>query len=153
MVRRIPRWLARAPIPLYRHGFGRLLGSRVVMLEHRGRRTGQPRYVVLEVVDRRPGHIRVSGYGERSHWYRNVVARPDVRVWTGPLTACPAHATVLPAEQTWSVLEDYRAGHRRAARALGRALGIADLARGTTLPTTVADRLPVVDLALGPTTA
>jgi deazaflavin-dependent oxidoreductase (nitroreductase family) len=149
MVRRIPRWLARAPIPLYRHGLGRLLGSRMVMLEHQGRHTGQPRYVILEVIDHPPGHIRVvSGYGNRSQWYRNLQAHPHVRVWTGPLAACPAHATVLSPEQGRSVLETYRAQHQRAARTLGRTLGIDDLTRGTPLPATITSRLPVVDLTL-----
>ncbi|MDG4803790.1 nitroreductase family deazaflavin-dependent oxidoreductase [Micromonospora sp. WMMD980] len=83
--RRIPRWLARAPIPLYRNGLGRLLGRRLMMLEHRGRRSGLPRYVVLEVVDREPGALFLaSGYGPASQWFRNVRADPAVRVWTGP---------------------------------------------------------------------
>jgi hypothetical protein len=43
--------LARAPIPLLRHGFGRLLGPRFLLLEHLGRHSGLPRYVALEVVD------------------------------------------------------------------------------------------------------
>ena len=151
MVRRIPRWLARAPIPLFRHGLGRLLGPRVVMLEHRGRRTGQARYVVLEVVDRQPGHVRVvSGYGTRSQWYRNVMADPHVKIWTGRLAGSPALATALPAADTRQVLEDYRRRNARAARALGRTLAIDDLARGGPLPDTVAERLPIVDLALSP---
>ena len=46
------RWLVRAPINLYRVGLGFLFGTRLLMLEHVGRRTGARRYVVLEVVDR-----------------------------------------------------------------------------------------------------
>jgi hypothetical protein len=42
--------LVRAPIWLYRHGLGWLFGSRLLMLEHVGRKSGQPRYVVLEVI-------------------------------------------------------------------------------------------------------
>ncbi|WP_190820398.1 PNPOx family protein [Saccharopolyspora pogona] len=52
-----PRWLARAPIPLYRRGLGWLLGIRIMMLEHRGRRSGQLRYAVLEVLGREPGAL------------------------------------------------------------------------------------------------
>ncbi len=64
MTRRIPRSLARLPIALYHWGFGPILGPRLVMLEHRGRTTGQRRYVILEVIDRQPESIIVvSGYG------------------------------------------------------------------------------------------
>lgn len=77
MTRRIPRILARAPIPLYRAGFGFLLGRRLTMLEHRGRISGLPRYVVLEVLERDDdGLVVVSGYGDRAQWYRNVLAHP-----------------------------------------------------------------------------
>jgi len=40
---RIPRWLARFPIPLLRHGFGWVLGPRFLLLEHIGRHTGLAR--------------------------------------------------------------------------------------------------------------
>lgn len=61
MAQMVDRWVARAlrnrrlvrsPIWLYRHGLGWLLGPRVLMLEHVGRKTGEPRYVCLEVVQR-----------------------------------------------------------------------------------------------------
>lgn len=92
VVRRIPRWLARAPIPLFRRGYGWLLGPRV-LLEHRGRRTGRARYAVLEVVGREPGALYVvSGYGRHAQWFRNVRVAPRVRVWTGALRAAPARA-------------------------------------------------------------
>ena len=45
------RWLVRAPIWLYRAGLGFVFGSRFLLLQHRGRRTGQVRQVMLEVVD------------------------------------------------------------------------------------------------------
>ena len=74
MTRRLPRWLARAPIALYHWGLGPALGRRLMMLEHRGRTTGERRYVVLEVIEREPHSIIVaSGYGRSSQWYRNIV--------------------------------------------------------------------------------
>jgi deazaflavin-dependent oxidoreductase (nitroreductase family) len=150
MVRRIPRRLARAPIPLLRHGFGWLTGGGLVLLEHRGRSSGLLRQVVLEVVGRDPEHVRVvSGYGAAAQWYRNVLAEPRVRVWIGRHRAVPGVAVSLPAERAWSVLEDYRARHPRAARALGRTLDIAELARGGQLPADIAERLPVVEVELG----
>ncbi|MDA3627420.1 nitroreductase family deazaflavin-dependent oxidoreductase [Saccharopolyspora sp. WRP15-2] len=145
MVRRIPRWIARAPIPLFQRGFGWLLGSRFMMLEHRGRRSGEPRYAALEVLDREPGALLlVSGYGPKSQWFRNVVADPEVRVWTGRLRGVPARAVVLPADEARERLEQYRRAHARSAAALGRTLGIEELASPEPLPDDIAERLPLV---------
>ena len=47
------RWLMRAPVALYRAGWGWLLGRRFVMIEHLGRASHEPRFVVVEVVDRK----------------------------------------------------------------------------------------------------
>ena len=79
------RAFVRAPITLYRHGLGWVLGRRVLMLEHTGRRSGKARFVCLEVVDR-PGPGRVvivSGFGERAEWYRNLLADPACFVSAG----------------------------------------------------------------------
>src|SRR3954462_11665890 len=84
VVRRIPRWLARAPIGVFRCGLGWLFGGRLVMVEHTGRTAGRRRYVVLEVVEQEPGAVvLVSGYGRASQWLRNVVVEPRVRLWYG----------------------------------------------------------------------
>ncbi|MBB5154566.1 nitroreductase family deazaflavin-dependent oxidoreductase [Saccharopolyspora phatthalungensis] len=145
MVRRMPRWLARAPIPLYRHGLGWLLGSRIMMLEHRGRLSGKRRYAVLEVLDREPGAlILVSGYGPSSQWFRNVGETPEVRVWHGHVRATPARATVLPAAEARAILARYREAHPRTATSLGKILGVADLIDPAPLPPDIADRLPLV---------
>ena len=74
--------LVRAPIWLYRARLGFLSGSRTLMLEHVGRKSGARRFVVLEVV----GHpapdtyVVASGFGERAQWFRNLIANPQVRV-------------------------------------------------------------------------
>lgn len=149
MVRMIPRPLARAPVPLYRYGFGWLLGRRFAMLQHRGRVSGLARQVVLEVLTHRPGHLTVvSGYGTRAQWYRNILADPQVRVWTGRLRGVAAVATPLPADEALAVLEEYRRRHPRATRALGRLLGIPDLTTTGPLPRDLPGRLPLVDVAL-----
>lgn len=89
--------MARAPIGLYDAGYGRLLGERVLMLQHTGRRTGLPRFVVLEVVRRLPGHryVVAAGMGETSDWYRNVAEDPHVRVWAGRQRDVPGTPTPI----------------------------------------------------------
>jgi deazaflavin-dependent oxidoreductase (nitroreductase family) len=153
MVRRIPRWIARLPVPLFRHGWGRIMGSRLALLEHRGRITGRPRQVVLEVLTRETGClIVVSGYGAQAQWYRNILADPAVRVWSGDITDRPALAVPLPHEESRRILADYRARHPRAARALGRVLAIPELVAGSPLPATTAERLILVQIILDPAT-
>jgi len=71
---------------LYRIGLGRLLGQRFLLLEHRGRRSGRLRRVVVEVVRRDPDRdawIVASAWGERTQWYRNLLAQPEAMVQVG----------------------------------------------------------------------
>ena len=76
------RQLVRAPIWLYRARLGLLFGTRLLMLEHTGRTSGQQRYVVLEVVDHPwPDRwIVASGFGERAQWVRNIQVDPRVQI-------------------------------------------------------------------------
>jgi deazaflavin-dependent oxidoreductase (nitroreductase family) len=79
----IRRRLFRSPIRLYRWHLGFLLGRHFLLLEHRGRKTGKPRYVVLEVVDyddTHDGFVVAVGFGATSDWYRNLRADPHARV-------------------------------------------------------------------------
>jgi hypothetical protein len=82
------RWVVRVPVGLYRARLGFLLGPRLLMLEHTGRKSGARRHVVLEVVGHpQPGsYVVVSGFGDRAQWFRNVRADPRVRVFAG---RCP----------------------------------------------------------------
>jgi len=142
--RRLPRWLVRAPIPLFR-GASPLFGRRFVVLEHRGRTTGQLRYVLLEVVHREPGALMViSGYGPAAQWYRNIVANPRVRIWTGGIRHAAATAIPLSAEHGTAILESYRHHHPLAARALGHAFGIPEFADGRPVPVRRAQQRPLV---------
>src|ERR1051325_9087278 len=68
------RALVRAPVTLYRHGLGWVLGGRVLMLEHTGRRSGRARFACLEVADR-PGPDRMV-IRQRIRRARPVVPEP-----------------------------------------------------------------------------
>jgi deazaflavin-dependent oxidoreductase (nitroreductase family) len=75
----------RAPIWIYRARAGALFGSRVLMLEHVGRKSGARRYAVLEVVDHPSPEVYViaSGFGRKAQWFLNIEADPRVRVYVG----------------------------------------------------------------------
>lgn len=105
------RTLARSPIRLFDAGHGGLLGDRVLMLQHTGRRSGLPRFVVLEVV-RRLGdgrYVIAAGTGETADWYRNVRKDPAVRVWVGRRQNTPATVRLLDQDEARAHLEAYRA--------------------------------------------
>jgi deazaflavin-dependent oxidoreductase (nitroreductase family) len=140
------RRLMRAPIWLYRARLGGLLGGRLLMLEHTGRKTGAPRRVVLEVIDhpRTDSYIVASGFGERAQWFRNVTVDPRVRVYAGSARPASATARVLDQREADRVLGDYSQRHPRTweqfSAVLERTLGE---------PVTATDtRLPMVELRL-----
>lgn len=109
------RRLVRAPIFLFRARLGFLLGSRLLMLEHIGRKSGARRYALLEVVDHsRPGtYLVASGFGTRAQWYRNVRANPRVRVYVGGHSPVPATARLLSADERDAALAAYAARYPR----------------------------------------
>ncbi|MCC6377044.1 MAG: nitroreductase family deazaflavin-dependent oxidoreductase [Microbacteriaceae bacterium] len=107
------RWSARLPIGLFKAGLGWMFGSRVLLLEHRGRKSGQPRFVCLEVVERQaPDRIViVSGFGERADWYRNLNADPNCFVSTGRMRRVPAIARFISSAEADKVIERYQLAH------------------------------------------
>jgi deazaflavin-dependent oxidoreductase (nitroreductase family) len=130
------RWVVRMPITLYRAGLGFLFGSRMLMMQHTGRRSGAPRYVVLEVVDR-PGpgeYIIVSGFGTTAQWYRNVQADPQVRLWVGWSRATRATATAMSTGESAAALERYVERHPKAWNSLRDTIEHATGAPVNTLP-------------------
>lgn len=138
------RRLVRAPIPLYRAGLGFLFGSRLLMLEHIGRRSGARRFVVLEVVERpRPDeYVIVSGFGTGSQWYRNILAEPRVRVSSGFRRAVRATATPLTETESAAALARYAKRYPRDWSALRQVIE-----RATGRPV---EGLPMVSLRLDP---
>jgi len=135
--------LFRAPLVLYRLGLGRLLGRRFVYLEHTGRRSGKPRQTVLEVVDRIDGSpVVVAAFGRRTDWLRNLEAHPQARIVWGA-TKGAVVARRLPTAEARDVFVRYRDRYPRAARMLGRRLGL-----NFDDPDALAASLPVVHLAL-----
>ena len=114
----------RLPIWLYRLGLGGLLGSRFLLLEHIGRKTGKRRQNVLEVIGYDPAgptYYVASGFGRRAHWFRNLQAHPQVHIQVG-WRRYPARAEILPPEHGARILQAYAQAHPWAFRELGRLL-------------------------------
>ncbi|GGR69383.1 nitroreductase family deazaflavin-dependent oxidoreductase [Nocardioides luteus] len=110
------RAVVRAPIWLYRHRAGWLFGSRMLMLEHVGRRSGALRYVCLEVVERPSASeiVVVSGFGERAQWYQNLLAEPSCRVSIGFRHNIDTEARFLSEAESAAALQNYQQAHPKA---------------------------------------
>ncbi|BBZ52969.1 nitroreductase family deazaflavin-dependent oxidoreductase [Mycobacterium heidelbergense] len=110
------RPLMRAPTWIYKSRAGALFGSRILMLEHVGRKSGAPRYAVLEVVDHPTpdAYVVASGFGRKAQWFRNIRANPRVRVYVGSRAPRPATARVLDRQEVDRTLASYRGRHPRA---------------------------------------
>ena len=147
-VRGALRWALRIPIWLYHAHLGRLLGHQFLLLTHQGRKSGQPRQTVLEVVryDRATRtYVVASGWGVTSDWYRNIQQNPDVVVESGS-GRLTARATILPPAEAAVELRHYARRHPYRARELTRMITgevahsqPAEIAR-------LADQIPLVAL-------
>ncbi|MCB9106062.1 MAG: nitroreductase family deazaflavin-dependent oxidoreductase [Anaerolineales bacterium] len=107
------RLFLRFPIWLYRLRLGWLLGDRFVMLQHTGRKSGLPRYTVVEVVrhDQTSDEVIIaSGWGEKSDWFQNIQKTPAVTLSLGR-RRWPAQANRLPVVEAAQELADYARRH------------------------------------------
>jgi deazaflavin-dependent oxidoreductase (nitroreductase family) len=121
----LKRWFFRAPILMYRVGLGGLMPAQV-MLTTVGRKSGQPRRAVVDLLKRDAAtdtYYVVSAYGGLSDWYRNLEANPELQVqvrWR----KFAARAATLPPDEAEEVLLDYWRRHRLLARMLLRLVGL-----------------------------
>ena len=120
------RWFANAPRWLYRLGLGWVLGYRVAQITHRGRKSGQIRRTILEVLQYDPQTqevLVVSGWEGKTDWYRNIEREPALEVRTGRVAYRPVQEFLSPEETAVLVLTLFRQ-HPREVRMVGSLLGI-----------------------------
>jgi len=106
-------YLFRAPVYLYRWRLSWLLGHRVLLLTHTGRRTGLRRQTVLEVVEYRsegPEVVVASGFSH-SDWLLNIEAKHDEEVTVGRQHFAATHR-LLGEEEAAKVIRDYEYRNR-----------------------------------------
>ena len=119
------RWFFRAPVVLYRVGLGGLMPMQL-MLTTVGRKSGQPRRAVVDVLRHDKAtdtYYVVSAYGERSDWYRNLQANPAVQAQVR-CRKFSARATTLPEEEAEEFLLDFWRRHRFYVRTMMRMIGL-----------------------------
>jgi len=114
----------RLPIWLYRLRLGWLLGDRLLLLTHIGRKSGQPRQAVIEVVRHDPAsdsYTIASGFGAQVDWFRNIQKNPNVLVQVGA-RCLEAIAEQLPLDVAADELRDYAQRHPHAFRTITKRL-------------------------------
>ncbi len=79
------KFLFKTPILLYRLGMGVLVGRLFMVLTTTGRKSGKPRRTAIEFHEFEGKPTVMSGWGERTDWYRNLQADPraTVQTWHG----------------------------------------------------------------------
>ena len=118
--------LWRAPIWFYRIGLGGMFGKRFLLLNHIGRKSGQPRQAVIEVVDfdaQKNIYYVVSGFGEKAQWFQNIMHTPQVNIQVGS-RKMSAQAERLSLEDGEAILMEYSQKHPTALRELSKMLHI-----------------------------
>lgn len=121
----ISRFFFRAPIWLYKLHLGWLMGNRMLKLTHTGRKSGQPRQVVLEVVKHDPKsdtYYIAAGWGEKSDWVKNIRANPNVKVQVGSRKFDMLAEQLTPDQGELTIL-DYAQRHPTAMSNLARYMG------------------------------
>lgn len=116
----------RLPIHLYNLNLGWLMGRRVLLLTHRGRRSGLVRRTPLEAIRHDPvtgQTIVVSAWGGKADWYRNIEASPALEVRIGRERYVPEQRFLSP-DEAYAEISDYERDHPLLARILPRWIGL-----------------------------
>ncbi len=128
-LRRRPGRLAlavfRLPLPLYRAGWGWLLGRTFLMLVHAGRKTGQPHAMtamVLRYDARTHEAVICSGWGPTTDWIRNIQARPALDVQIGRESFTPQQR-FLSEDESFDVCLEFCLRHPARLQVMRRVLG------------------------------
>ena len=136
-VRRQPGRLAlavfRLPLPLYRRGWGWLLGHTFLLLLHAGRKTGKPHAIVAMALTYDPDTreaVICSAWGENTDWVRNLRARPALQVEIGRESFTPEQR-FLSEDESFEVVVEFRRRHAWRMRLITRIFGWGDLRSDT----------------------
>lgn len=139
-LRQLFRRFNRFMLLMWRLGLGRFINfwpegvGRIMVIEHIGRKTGQVRQTPVNYAEIDGDIYCTAGFGAVSHWYRNLLARPQVKIWL-PDGRCHAHATDITNEpNTLPILRQVLINSGFAATAVGvhpKTMSDAELAAAT----------------------
>ncbi len=116
--------LSRAPLVLWRMGFGALFGRVFMVIGTWGRKTGRPRYAMIDQIEIDGALHAWSGHGPHSDWYRNLRADPRVTIQTAGETRSLRARRVSDADELTYLLMRFRQTHPIRARSYFGAYGL-----------------------------
>ena len=132
-LRRKPGRLAlavfRLPLPLYRRGWGWLLGHTFLLLVHAGRKTGKPHSATAMVLRYDPQTreaVIFSAWGQDTDWIRNIRVRPALQVQIGRESFTPQQR-FLSEDESVAVVAGFRRRHPWRLRLATSIMGWEDL--------------------------
>lgn len=119
----------RAPRPLYRHGWGWLLGHTFLLITHQGRKTGKRRETVAMALTYDAGTreaVIFSAWGPNTEWIRNLRAHPPLQIQIGRETYVPEQH-FLSEDEAVAVALEFRLRHPHRLRLFAAILAWGDL--------------------------
>jgi deazaflavin-dependent oxidoreductase (nitroreductase family) len=126
---RLALFLFRLPLPLYRTGWGWLLGHTFLVLDHAGRKTGQLHSTAAMVLSYDPQTqeaVICSVWGQDTDWIRNIRVRAALQVQIGRESFAPEQR-FLSADESFAVAVEFRRRHPGRLCLLTQVLGWDDL--------------------------
>ena len=126
---RLWRLLFRIPLHLYNiglRGWERHIGVQLMKITTKGRRTGRPHSVLVDVIGRDQtgdAYYVSAAYGPRSDWVRNIRANPVFRAQVGR-RRFDAEARRVPDLDAEDLLMTYIEGHRNYVKGLYGMMGV-----------------------------
>lgn len=118
------KWTLKVPTYLFRARLGLVFGNRLVMIEHRGRKSGDRHFTVVEVAGRPSQQwVCASGTGPTADWYRNLQAGGLEALWV----RSRRHRAVvrfLEAAEAAEVMAAYERDHPKTAAKLCSMMGV-----------------------------
>jgi deazaflavin-dependent oxidoreductase (nitroreductase family) len=103
----------RTPRPLYRNGWGWLLGHTFLLVTHKGRKTGKRRETVAMALTYDPDTreaVIFSAWGPNTEWMRNLRAHPALQIQIGRDTYVPEQH-FLSEDEAVAVALEFRRRH------------------------------------------
>ena len=119
------RHVLHAPVHLYRWRLGFLMGSRFILIDHVGRKSGRPYQTPIEVVRHDPEtgeYIVCSGTGPDADWYRNLSAHPTKAIQVKNRRWQPEQR-LLSQQEASERFAGYEHDHPKAANRLLKTMG------------------------------
>lgn len=119
------KWVLRAPVVLFRWKLGFVFGERLLLISHRGRRSGRVLQTPVEVVEHDTvthEFIVCSGTGPRADWYLNLRSAAAVSVQVRNHVWVPGQRFLEP-EEAAARFAGYEATHPSTARRLLSSMG------------------------------